>query len=73
MQNKLTKSQIREAYSEVCDELYNEIKSREILYNEMEYLSDFISWKNLQAEFEYFRANAHKEENPDVPFPNYVL
>jgi hypothetical protein len=44
------------------------------LSNENQYLSDYIKWKGLTEDFEYFKAHAHKVRlDEDLPFENYVL
>ena len=39
----------------------------------MEYMSDFIRYKGLQEEFEYFKEHATKDPNSELPFPHYEL
>lgn len=48
------------------DELLNDQK-------ELQYFSDFLSWMNLWDDFIYFRKNAYLMQDPDEPFPRYVL
>lgn len=40
---------------------------------ELKFLNDFISWKGLEDDFQYFRNNAHLQTDEDIPFPSYVL
>lgn len=40
---------------------------------ELQYFSDFLSWMNLWDDFIYFRKNAYLVQDPDEPFPRYVL
>ena len=40
---------------------------------ELRYFSDFLSWMNLWDVFIYFRKNAYLVQDPDEPFPRYVL
>jgi hypothetical protein len=51
---------------ELEDELLNDQK-------ELQYFGDFLSWMNLWDDFIYFRENAHLMQDPDEPFPRYVL
>ena len=39
------------------------------LEEELRYLCEFLSYKHLEEEFCYFRANAHEEYDEDMPFP----
>ena len=61
---------------EVMEEMYDHIHSQDIKYlsDERQYLSDYIEWKGLTEDFEYFNANAHKVRlDEDLPFENYVI
>lgn len=40
---------------------------------ELQYMADFLSWKDLWDEFLTFRTSAHLEQSDDEPFPRYVL
>lgn len=40
---------------------------------ELQYYGDFLSWMDLWDDFIHFRINAHLEQDPDQPFPHYVL
>ena len=51
---------------ELEDELLNDQK-------ELQYFGDFLSWMNLWDDFIYFRKNAFLMQDPDEPFPRYVL
>lgn len=49
------------------------LRDQEIDHEEIKYLSGFISYKNLDEEYGYFRENAHEEYEEDLPFPNLTL
>ena len=51
-------------------DLQNEIKYQA---QELQYMADFLSWKDLWDEFVQFRVNAHLEQDESEPFPHYVL
>ena len=55
---------------EYLDELSHEA---EYLERELSYVSGFISYMNLECEYQYFRKNAHKEQYDDVPLEHYEL
>lgn len=64
--------------NEVMEEMYNHIHSQDqdikYLSDERQYLSDYIEWKGLTEDFEYFKAHAHKTRlDEDLPFENYVI
>ena len=40
---------------------------------EINYLYSFITWKNLSEEFAYFKENAHKEFDDELPFSTLKL
>ena len=40
---------------------------------EINYLYSFIAWKNLSEEFAYFKENAHKEFDDELPFSTLKL
>ena len=37
------------------------------------YLNEFIRYKKLDEEYQYFRENAHEEYEEDMPFPYLTL
>jgi len=40
---------------------------------EVEFYMDYIRWKGLSEEYQFFEEHAHKEEFPDEPFARYVM
>lgn len=58
-------------------ELYLHMKDleEELLHDrkELQYFTGFLSWMDLWDDFVYFRENAHLVQDPDEPFPRYVL
>ena len=62
-----------ESIEEASDYISYLSSSNEWLTAEMKYLQDFISYKKLDDEYLYFRNHAHLKEEPDLPFPPYVL
>lgn len=62
---------------ELCDEisghLGNYVQDCNMQREEMEYMKDFIFFKGLDEEFQYFRKNAFKDTDDSLPFPRYVI
>jgi uncharacterized protein (UPF0305 family) len=60
---------LRDTMDELVDNL-DDLRDDHYL---LEYMSDFIRYKGLQEEFEYFKENATKDPHPELPFPHYEL
>ena len=80
MKNKQTKRSLQERYDALqlyCQEICEHVKDLENEAvqdnNELRYLYEFISYKNLADEYRYFRENAHEEFDDEHPFPNLTL
>ena len=56
--------------SDVISNLMDDINNAT---EEIRYLQEYISYKNLGEEFVYFRKNAHEEYDEDLPFPRLTL
>lgn len=71
---KASYNQLKEVLEEVYDHIHSQDQDIKYLSNENQYLSDYIKWKGLTEDFEYFKAHAHKVRlDEDLPFENYVL
>ena len=55
------------------DYLLDLIEDYRCAEEDLKYLNDFIHYKNLDEEFQYFRKHAHDDENSELPFPYLVL
>ena len=67
-------ARLKEVLEEMPDHIHDQDQDIDSLLNEIQYLSDFIEWKGLTEDFEYFKAHAHKVHlDYDLPFENYVL
>ena len=67
-------ARLKEVLEEMSDHIHDQDQDIDSLHNEIQYLSDFIEWKGLTEDFEYFKAHAHKVRlDDDLPFENYVL
>ena len=64
---------LEERIEEASDYISFLSSSNEWLGAEVKYLQDFISFKKLNDEYLYFRDHAHLKDDPDDPFPPYVL
>ena len=72
--NKASYNQLKEVLEEMYDHIHSQDQDIKYLSNENQYLSDYIKWKGLTEDFEYFKAHAHKVRlDEDLPFENYVL
>ena len=71
---KASYNQLKEVLEEMYDHIHSQEQDIKYLSNENQYLSDYIKWKGLTEDFEYFKAHAHKVRlDEDLPFENYVL
>lgn len=69
-----TYTQLKEVMEEMYDHIHSQNQDIKYLSDERQYLSDYIEWKGLTEDFEYFKAHAHKARlDEDLPFENYVL
>lgn len=62
-----------ESYDEACGHIEYLASTNDWLSEEIGYLKDFISYKGLNEEYDYFRRNAYREDDPEEPFPKYIL
>lgn len=60
-------------YNEMNEYLLELIAEHEHSVNELRYLYSFISYKDLNDEFIYFRHNAHEENDENLPFSYLTL
>lgn len=71
---KTSYNQLKEVLEEMYDHIHSQDQDIKYLSNENQYLSDYIKWKGLTEDLEYFKAHAHKVRlDEDLPFENYVL
>ena len=76
--NKVIKEQniyqnLQERYQEMNDYLVDLIDNHKRNEEDLRSLNDFIHYKNLDEEFQYFKEYAHEDTEVDLPFPNLVL
>ena len=64
---------LEERFKEACDYISYLSSGSEWMTEELKYLQDFISYKKLTEEYIHFREHAHLEDDPEVPFPSYIL
>ena len=65
--------ELQELYEEVNDYLTNLLDDYRRQEEELRYLREYISYKNLEEEFYYFQKNAHEVYDEDLPFPYLTL
>lgn len=69
-----TYTQLKKVMEEMYDHIHSQDQDIKYLSDERQYLSDYIEWKGLTEDFEYFKAHAHKARlDEDLPFENYVI
>ena len=60
-----------------CDEVYSEsgdfLEENRHLYEEIQYIPDYIHQKGMDTEFAQFQQDAQKEQGADLPFPRLVM
>lgn len=76
--NKVIKEQkvyqnLQERYEEMNDFLLDLIDDHKRSEEDLRYLSDFIHYKKLDDEFQYFKEHAHEDKDSELPFPYLVL
>lgn len=64
---------LQERCSEMSDVISNLMDDINNATEEIRYLQEYISYKNLGEEFAYFRKNAYEEYDEDLPFPRLTL
>ena len=65
--------QLERINSEMSDFIKSQNEDIKNLSSELQYANDFIKWKCLTDEYQYFTRNAHFECPEDQPFGSYVL
>lgn len=75
MKNKFKKKydKLLKIYDEISYVLADTLDTNSHIENENYYLSQFISFKGLDDEYQYFKENAHEADDPDNPFPPLIL
>lgn len=73
MNDKARIKLLEKNYSELLEHLQALNNEMEILNNDLEYMSNFISYHRLDDAYLYFRENAHRETDPELPFSFLTL
>ncbi len=71
--SKIPYKRLEELVSEMREHISDQDKDLKMLASDFQYLTDFIRWKGLSDEYQYFKENAHMECPDNVPFGSYVL
>ncbi len=64
---------LKEQYQELYEHMREIDDDNHLMSSELGYYADFVKWKNLAEEFNYFRVNAHEEYDEDSPFSTLKL
>ena len=76
--NKYLKEQntyqnLQERCSEMSDFISSLVEDCKHNEADLRYLNEFIRYKKLNEEYQYFRENAHEEYEEDMPFSYLTL
>ena len=67
-------SQLMEISLEKSDYIQSQQEDISQLTEKLHLINDFVEWKGLTDELEYFKSHAHKTKlDADLPFETYVL
>ena len=64
---------LQECYDEMNEYLLELIDEHNHTLAELRYKSEFISYKNLDDEFQYFQKHAHEAYDEELPFSRLTL
>jgi hypothetical protein len=63
-----TYQNLQDRYSEMSDFMSVLVEDCKQNETDLRYLNEFIRYKKLTDEYQYFRENAHEEYEEDMPF-----
>lgn len=64
---------LQNRYTEALDHILELEDEHRYWSTELQYLNDYIHYKNLDEDYQYFRENAHEERDENLPFAFYTL
>ena len=64
---------LKDKYNEISYVLTDALDTINLLEKENYYLDQFVAFKGLGGEYQYFKENAQEANDPDNPFPPLVL
>lgn len=64
---------LRKLYQDTCENVQDLESENSQLYRDLRYLQEFIIYKGLAEEYQFFEENAHEEYDEDCPFPRLTL
>jgi len=64
---------LQEQFQEMSDYLAEVVTQQQVQAESIDYLNDYIAYKGLEEDFNYFRENAHRDSDETTPFPRYVM
>ena len=80
MRNQRSPLSLQDRYDNLqiyCQEMREYVQDLEYelsqAHNELRYLHEFISYKKLNDEYQFFEKNAHEEYDDDLPFSHLTL
>lgn len=72
-EQKLSYQELSELYDEMSSELDYYVHYEQDTSRQLTYLKNFIHFKQLDEEFEYFRERAIEDPDEELPFPHLIL
>ena len=72
-EQKLSYQELSELYDEMSSELDYYVHYERNTSRQLKYLKDFIHFKQLDEEFEYFKEHAIEDPDEELPFPHLIL
>lgn len=72
-EQKISYQELLELYDEMSSELDYYVHYERETSRQLAYLKDFIRFKQLDEEFEYFTEHAIEDPDEDLPFPHLIL
>ena len=80
MRNQRRPPSLQDRYDNLqiyCEEMREHVQDLEfelsLARNELRYLYEYISYKELCDDYLFFKKNAHEEYDDDLPFPSLTL
>lgn len=64
---------LQESYEEACSHICELEERHQVAEQELKYLQDYIHFRHLTEDYQFFHENAVPDPSEDLPFPRYTL
>lgn len=64
---------LKESYGEACSEVADLYRENVKAWKELTFLKDFVRYKELEEEYQFFCEHAVPDPSEDLPFLHYIL